>query len=57
MRPIRHQRLSLALKSCLRRTDLERARTWGLVTGTDLHAMYLVTPTWDLDKLTPNWQE
>lgn len=37
--------------------DLERARTWGLVTGTDLHAMFLVTPTWELGRLHPNWQK
>jgi hypothetical protein len=38
-------------------SDLDRARTWGLVTGTDLHAMFLVTPTWDLDRIEPKWRK
>jgi hypothetical protein len=37
--------------------DLERTRTWGLVTGSDLHVMFLVTPTWELEKLRPKWQQ
>lgn len=35
--------------------DIERARIWGLVTGNELHAMFLVTPMWELERITPQW--
>jgi hypothetical protein len=37
--------------------DLERARTWGLVTGTNLHVIFLVTPMWDLGRIRPLWSK